>query len=325
MTALEVEAPGKLFVIGEYAVLHGGRALVAAIDAGISCRVEAASTWCVAAPDLGRRRDARRAVRRAAVRVARVRGLGRLRRISSRASPPLHGRAARRPASRRKLRARGKRGERRRDSGRGGGCRRGGSRSERDARSSCSAARSPFIAGISAGAAAAPTLLRASTAAGSTMRLRRVARASSPRRCPPAFGSRRRGAGWRAIRRERSRPSKRWASSPVCVRSSGASGRRSARRTGTAFSPRSMPTVRLSKSSRGDRPVRSASPSWSESPARAGSRPRARVPSVATRRSPSRSIPHVVPAVEKEWRTLEAEPLAVSIDTRGVHRENSHA
>ena len=53
MTALEVRAPGKLFVIGEYAVLHGGRALVAAIDAGISCGVEGASTWRVSAPDLG--------------------------------------------------------------------------------------------------------------------------------------------------------------------------------------------------------------------------------------------------------------------------------
>jgi mevalonate kinase len=53
MTALEVRAPGKLFVIGEYAVLHGGRALVAAIDAGISCRLESTSTWCLTAPDLG--------------------------------------------------------------------------------------------------------------------------------------------------------------------------------------------------------------------------------------------------------------------------------
>src|SRR5206468_650814 len=53
MTTFEVRAPGKLFVIGEYAVLHGGRALVAAIDAGISCRIEPASTWCLSAPDLG--------------------------------------------------------------------------------------------------------------------------------------------------------------------------------------------------------------------------------------------------------------------------------
>ena len=53
MTTFEVRAPGKLFVIGEYAVLHGSRALVAAIDAGISCRIESASTWCLSAPDLG--------------------------------------------------------------------------------------------------------------------------------------------------------------------------------------------------------------------------------------------------------------------------------
>ncbi len=53
MTELEVRAPGKLFVMGEYAVLHGGRALVAAIDAGISCRTESASTWRLSAPDLG--------------------------------------------------------------------------------------------------------------------------------------------------------------------------------------------------------------------------------------------------------------------------------
>ena len=53
MTTLAVRAPGKLFVIGEYAVLHGGRALVAAIDAGMSCRLELASTWRLSAPDLG--------------------------------------------------------------------------------------------------------------------------------------------------------------------------------------------------------------------------------------------------------------------------------
>jgi phosphomevalonate kinase len=48
-----VFAPGKLFVIGEYAVLEGGRALVAALDAGISCTVEAggADSW-LAAPDI---------------------------------------------------------------------------------------------------------------------------------------------------------------------------------------------------------------------------------------------------------------------------------
>ena len=54
MTAVEVFAPGKLFVIGEYAVLHGGRALVAALDAGICCRLDDASgSWRISAPDLG--------------------------------------------------------------------------------------------------------------------------------------------------------------------------------------------------------------------------------------------------------------------------------
>jgi len=53
MKAVEVHAPGKLFVIGEYAVLHGGRALVAAVNAGICCRAEPASAWRLCAPDLG--------------------------------------------------------------------------------------------------------------------------------------------------------------------------------------------------------------------------------------------------------------------------------
>src|SRR5437868_14045729 len=53
MKAVEVHGPGKLFVIGEYAVLHGGRALVAAVNAGICCRAEPASAWRLSAPDLG--------------------------------------------------------------------------------------------------------------------------------------------------------------------------------------------------------------------------------------------------------------------------------
>ncbi len=36
-----VRAPGKLFVLGEYAVLDGGFASVAAVDRGVSCRVRA--------------------------------------------------------------------------------------------------------------------------------------------------------------------------------------------------------------------------------------------------------------------------------------------
>lgn len=35
-----VLAPGKLFLVGEYAVLNGGPAVVAAVDRGVSCRVE---------------------------------------------------------------------------------------------------------------------------------------------------------------------------------------------------------------------------------------------------------------------------------------------
>ena len=53
MSATTVFAPGKLFVIGEYAVLHGARALVAAVSAGIACRCLPASAWRIAAPDLG--------------------------------------------------------------------------------------------------------------------------------------------------------------------------------------------------------------------------------------------------------------------------------
>ncbi|MER7578031.1 hypothetical protein [Streptomyces sp. NPDC126514] len=49
-----VFAPGKLVVIGEYAVLYGERALVAAVNAGIECcsrpRPEG---WWLSAPDLG--------------------------------------------------------------------------------------------------------------------------------------------------------------------------------------------------------------------------------------------------------------------------------
>jgi phosphomevalonate kinase len=48
-----VFAPGKLFVIGEYAVLSGARALVAALDAGIIVRAERARRWNLKALDLG--------------------------------------------------------------------------------------------------------------------------------------------------------------------------------------------------------------------------------------------------------------------------------
>lgn len=51
---VSVFAPGKLFVIGEYAVLEGGRALVAAVDAGIVCTLEERRGPSeLVAPDLG--------------------------------------------------------------------------------------------------------------------------------------------------------------------------------------------------------------------------------------------------------------------------------
>ena len=53
MTDVEVSAPGKLFVIGEYAVLHGERALIVALDAGITARAEPSRRWHLLAPDLG--------------------------------------------------------------------------------------------------------------------------------------------------------------------------------------------------------------------------------------------------------------------------------
>ena len=53
MSAATVFAPGKLFVIGEYAVLSGARALVAALDAGIVVRAESAPRWELKATDLG--------------------------------------------------------------------------------------------------------------------------------------------------------------------------------------------------------------------------------------------------------------------------------
>lgn len=54
MVGTAVFAPGKLMVIGEYAVLHGARALVTAVDAGIECRtVPRQAGWWLHAPDLG--------------------------------------------------------------------------------------------------------------------------------------------------------------------------------------------------------------------------------------------------------------------------------
>jgi phosphomevalonate kinase len=54
VTVTRTFAPGKIFVIGEYAVLSGGHALVAALDAGIRCDArESRNGWRLTAPDLG--------------------------------------------------------------------------------------------------------------------------------------------------------------------------------------------------------------------------------------------------------------------------------
>jgi phosphomevalonate kinase len=53
MRDVEVSAPGKLFVIGEYAVLHGARSLLVALDARITARAERSRRWRLLAPDLG--------------------------------------------------------------------------------------------------------------------------------------------------------------------------------------------------------------------------------------------------------------------------------
>ncbi len=54
MSGVRVFAPGKLFVIGEYAVLDGERALVAAVDSGIECHLAPSDEgWRITAPDLG--------------------------------------------------------------------------------------------------------------------------------------------------------------------------------------------------------------------------------------------------------------------------------
>ena len=48
---IQVRAPGKLFLVGEYAVLDGGAAVVAAVNRGVSCQVRLADTLKIDAPD----------------------------------------------------------------------------------------------------------------------------------------------------------------------------------------------------------------------------------------------------------------------------------
>ena len=54
-TAVEASAPGKLFLIGEYAVLDGAPALLTAVDRRVHVRVETArdGRWSLTAPNLG--------------------------------------------------------------------------------------------------------------------------------------------------------------------------------------------------------------------------------------------------------------------------------
>lgn len=48
---MRIEAPGKVVVLGEYAVLDGGPAVVVAVDRGVACDVSPASERTIVAPD----------------------------------------------------------------------------------------------------------------------------------------------------------------------------------------------------------------------------------------------------------------------------------
>ncbi len=48
--SVKIVAPGKLILLGEYAVLHGGRALVAAVDRAATCTVEPADRAVLDSP-----------------------------------------------------------------------------------------------------------------------------------------------------------------------------------------------------------------------------------------------------------------------------------
>jgi len=52
---LQVSAPGKMFLLGEYAVLEGAPALLSAVDRRVQVRITAAagSHWTISAPDIG--------------------------------------------------------------------------------------------------------------------------------------------------------------------------------------------------------------------------------------------------------------------------------
>src|SRR5699024_12839809 len=52
---LQVSAPGKMFLLGEYAVLEGAPALLSAVDRRVQERITAAagSHWTIGVPDIG--------------------------------------------------------------------------------------------------------------------------------------------------------------------------------------------------------------------------------------------------------------------------------
>ena len=53
MTSITTSAPGKLFLLGEYAVLQGAPALLAAVDRRVTVTVTPAESWRLHAPSVG--------------------------------------------------------------------------------------------------------------------------------------------------------------------------------------------------------------------------------------------------------------------------------
>ena len=53
MSVITSSAPGKLFLLGEYAVLHGAPALLAAVDRRVTVTVVPAESWRLHAPSIG--------------------------------------------------------------------------------------------------------------------------------------------------------------------------------------------------------------------------------------------------------------------------------
>lgn len=61
---MHIIAPGKVVLVGEYAVLDGARAVVAAVDRGVSCEIQPSETLRITTPD-GDERYVRAALQRA--------------------------------------------------------------------------------------------------------------------------------------------------------------------------------------------------------------------------------------------------------------------